>query len=120
MPNQILFMQTDSVDTVLTVMNVFLKDFKPKHFRMAIEDDVSIKKVLEKLQPMAIFGLVAYIRLTGRFKREIETEFNYDNVMVYMKDSRPDLYDEICNTKIGQLWFRKNIEEIKQSLVNGG
>ena len=107
-----------SLDIVIITLGNFLKDFRKEDMAYAIKRDISLRKLIDQLQPQIIIGMLKFVKITGYFNKEIQEGFNYENVMEWMKDTRPELYDEIKSTKIGIMWFRKNIEDIKKMLLN--
>ena len=107
------------LDFIFTIMSSFLDGFRRQDIAFAVKRDIDLKKIMDKTQPQVIMGLISFVKITKVFNKTIEDEFTYENVMIWMKDNRPELYDEIKSTKLGVIWFRKNIGAIKDMLLNG-
>ncbi len=97
----------------------FLKGFTRDDLAYAIKRDVSLQVLINQLQPQVILGMIKFVKTTGYFSREIRQDFNYDNIINYLNQTRPDIVDEIKSSKVGIQWFRKNVENIKNMLLNG-
>ncbi len=108
-----------NLDIIFRILASFLEGFRREDIVFAIKRDIDLKKIMDKTQPQVIVGLIAFVKATKLFNKIIEDEFTYENVMIWMKDNRQELHDEIRSTKLGVIWFRKNVAAIKDMLLNG-
>ncbi len=106
------------IDLILISLTGFVKDLRKEDIAFAIKKDVNLKNLILKMQSQSILGSINFIKTTGYFKRDIEKDFGYVTVLDWLKNSRPDLHEEITASKTGTAWFRKNMEDIKKMLLN--
>ena len=92
-----------------------IKDFKKVDLEFAIERGLSLAKLVVTHEPY----LITLARLAYPFYRNQAQFINYNTVMSWLRQVRPDLYEVIMASKKGQYWLKKQIKEIKNLILGG-